>query len=270
MKLVAPTSLLLILYLSSCITTSLIPHPPTKWQPTKGTEFYEIAAAFNWKQRDSLFLELFENGSVPKKYFKFKPIRYTYTDSLQKKHTIKFFTAKDYAIIGSKQNWARVPLTPMAAQKMANNLHCFLPTRKLVDIIHQNAKVKLEPIPMYAFRDSTVTMWQHHLIIEGQRKGRTGLISGIKKDIVICSINALKNRQNRVAIYGWHKPDGNPIQPLYTGHVNWYADYSHGARMIYRKIKVDHKWIDYTTLLKDPLLLHAISDEEGEMMTQYQ
>ena len=52
-------------------------------------------------------------------------------------------------------------------------------------IFIKHAKVKLEPVPMYAFRDSTPTMWQHHLIIEGQRKGRKGLIAGIKKDVVI-------------------------------------------------------------------------------------
>ncbi len=44
---------------------------------------------------------------------------------------------------------------------------------------------KLPPVPMYAFRDSSVTMWQHHLIIEGQRKGKAGLIAGIKKDLVL-------------------------------------------------------------------------------------
>lgn len=269
MKRAAPPPLLVIIFLSSCISTKRIPHPPTNINPITGSEFYKTAASFNWQKRDSLFLELFENGSVPKNYFRFKTIRFNFTDSLQKKHTIQFFTAKDYALIGSKKDWARVPLTPIAAQKMADSMYCFLPTRKLVNIIHQHANVKLEPVPMYAYRDSTVTMWQHHLIIEGQKKGKRGLISGIKKDIVICSINALKNRENRVAIYGWHKSDGHPIQPLYTGHVNWYADYSHGARMIFRKIKVDHQWLDYTLLLKDPLLKYAISDEEGEMMMHY-
>ncbi len=38
---------------------------------------------------------------------------------------------------------------------------------------------------MYAFRDSTITMYQHHLIVEGQRKLRQGLIAGIKKDVVL-------------------------------------------------------------------------------------
>ncbi|MBK8139832.1 MAG: hypothetical protein IPK57_01615 [Chitinophagaceae bacterium] len=51
----------------------------------------------------------------------------------------------------------------------------------MADDIYKAAKVKLEPVPMYAFRDSTPTMWHHHLVIEGQRKGREGLIAGIKK-----------------------------------------------------------------------------------------
>ncbi|WP_204310148.1 hypothetical protein, partial [Enterobacter cloacae] len=84
----------------------------------------------------------------------------------------------------------------------------------------------LDPVPMYIFRDSTVTMWQHHLIIEGQRKNRKGLIAGIKKDVVITDLLTRSSKPNRVAIFGWHKPDGIPIQPLYTGHVNWYVDYS--------------------------------------------
>jgi len=44
-----------------------------------------------------------------------------------------------------------------------------------------------------------------------------------------------------VAIYGWHKLDGKPIQPLYTGHVDWYVDYSHGIRLVSRTIYIDNK-----------------------------
>lgn len=269
MKIASLFTIITLSLFTSCIGSFHIPHPPTHRNPTTGTAFYKTTTSFNWKQRDSLFLDLFRNGSIPKHYYHFKKIHIPYTDSLGNEHRIAFLTAKDYAMIGSKNDWARIPLTPIAAQIMADSLQCFLPTRKMVEIIHQHAKVKLEPVPMYAFRDSTVTMWQHHLIIEGQRKGKPGLISGIKKDIVICSINALKNKSNRVAIYGWYKSDGKPIQPLYTGHVNWYADYSHGARMVYRKIKVDGKWRDYTSILQDPLLRKALNDEEGEMMLRY-
>jgi hypothetical protein len=105
-------------------------------------------------------------------------------------------------------------------------------------------------------------MWHHHLIVEGQRKGRKGLIAGIKKDVVISSKVSRDTRPDREAIYGWHKPDGKPIQPLYTGHINWWVDYSHGIRLVYRHIKVNGKWMDYTAVLKDPVLQRLLCDEE--------
>ncbi|MCB0689748.1 MAG: hypothetical protein KDC53_24580, partial [Saprospiraceae bacterium] len=107
------------------------------------------------------------------------------------------------------------------------------------------ATVKLDPVPMYAYRDSTATMWQHHLIIEGQRKTKKGLIGGIKKYVVLSANIKRDPRGNRVAIYGWHRMDGILIQPLYVGHVNTYVDYSHGIRLVWRRMKVDGKWIDY-------------------------
>ncbi|MBC7874113.1 MAG: hypothetical protein H7Y01_08965, partial [Ferruginibacter sp.] len=116
-------------------------------------------------------------------------------------------------------------------------------------------------VPMYAFRDSTPTMWHHHLIVEGQRKRRKGLIAGIQKDVVISGKISRDGRPDRVAIYGWHQPDGKPIQPLYTGHINWWVDYSQGIRLVYRKIKVEGKWMDYIEVLKDARLQKLLCDE---------
>ncbi len=168
----------------------------------------------------------------------------------------------DYLSIGNDDDFARIPLTPMAAQQIADNFNCFLPTRKIVNDIYDQAKVKPEPVPMYAFRDSSVTMWHHHLIIEGQRKGKKGLIAGIKKDVVITEKLVTDGRANRVAIYGWHKLDGKPIQPLYTGHVNWYVDYSHGIRLVYRTIWVNKKPMDYIKVMQDAILQKLLCDEE--------
>ena len=132
----------------------------------------------------------------------------------------------------------------------------------MVDDIYNTAKIKLEPVPMYAFRDSTPTMWHHHLIIEGQRKGKKGLIGGIQKDVVISGKISRDPKMERVAIYGWHKLDGKPIQPLYTGHIYWWVDYSQGIRLVYRKIKVGRKWMDYTDVLNDPVLKDLLCDEQ--------
>ncbi len=39
-------------------------------------------------------------------------------------------------------DWARIPLTPMAAQVIADSFHCFLPTRKMVNDIYEQATRK--------------------------------------------------------------------------------------------------------------------------------
>ena len=227
------------------------------------TDLYATMAAWKWHQRDSLVKQEILSGNLPSFLKKLVRIRAEIKDSSNGiQHHIVYFVTPDYLSFGTDTDWARIPITPMAAQVIADSFHCFLPTRKMVDDIYRQAVVKLAPVPMYAFRDSTVTMWQHHLIIEGQRKGRKGLIAGIKKDVVISGKILQDTRPDRLAIYGWHKPDGKPIQPLYTGHINWWVDYSHGIRLVHRTVIVDGKEMDYEDVLKDPILCRLLCDED--------
>ena len=231
-------------------------------QRTGGNDFYKTVAVWKWAARDSLAVQEILAGNMPSFFKKFVAVTSSVTDSMGISHQAVFYVSPDYLSVGTDEDWARIPLTPMAAQKIADSFHCFLPTRKMVDLIYQQAAVKLEPVPMYAFRDSSVTMWQHHLIIEGQRKGRKGLIAGIKKDVVISGKISRDPKPGREAIYGWHQLNGKPIQPLYTGHINWWTDYSHGIRLIYRKIKVDGKEMDYTEVLKHVIFRNLLCDED--------
>jgi hypothetical protein len=251
-----------LLVLTSCQHVKQMNWPKNS-TTTTGSLFYSKAAAMNWQSRDSFVVKEILAGAVPGFLERFVPIKVEIKDSITGKiiHAT-YYVAPDYLSIGNNSDWARVNITPLAAQRIADSFDCFLPTRKMVDDIYRAASVKLEPVPMYAFRDSTPTMWQHHLIIEGQRKGRKGLIAGIKKDVVISGKISLDAKPNRVAIYGWHKMDGKPIQPLYTGHINWWVDYSQGIRLIYRKIKVDGHWMDYQEILADPKLCKLLCDEE--------
>ena len=258
-----------LFFLLGCRVTPSLPWPKQVGSPVSGTSFYQQAVAMKWKQRDSLAVSVMLAGNLPVFLKKFRPVYLSLADSGHVLIKATIYVAPDYVAIGTDEDWARIPLTPMAAQQIADRLQCFLPTRKLVDSIYRAAAVKLEPVPMYAFRDSTVTMWHHHLIIEGQRKGQKGLIAGIKKDVVISGKISRDARPNREAIYGWHKLDGKPIQPLYTGHINWWVDYSHGIRLIYRKIKVNGKWLDYEDLLKDSTLRHLLCDEPDCDFTRY-
>ncbi len=240
----------------------MINTPPRQSNVT-GSQFYKTAAAYNWQQRDSFVLKEILEGNLPSFLKKFIRVNVQFRDSVTGKiYRASYFVAPDYLSVGTDDDWARIAITPNTAQRIADTLDCFLPTKKISDDIYKAATIKLEPMPMYAFRDSTPTMYHHHLIIEGQRKGRKGLIAGIKKDVVISESISRDKRPNRVAIYGWHLPGGKPIQPLFTGHVNWYVDYSQGIRLVYRKIIVNGRWMDYREVLNDPVLKRMICDEE--------
>jgi len=253
----------------SCRVTRRVAFPEPRGGVLTGSGFYRTAAAYGWRARDSFAIDAFERGCVPGYLRRFVPVCSRWTDSTGGEWRAVFRVSRDYFMVGTDADRARVPLTPMAGQRIADALGCFLPTRRLVDLIDAQSRLRLEPVPMYAYRDSTVTMMQHDLIVEGQRRGRRGLVSGIKKDVVLCSEEALKGRSHRVAIYGWHRSDGRPIQPLYTGHVDGYVDYSHGIRFVCRRVRVNGRWMDYAVLMRHPLMRGLITDERGVMMERY-
>jgi hypothetical protein len=246
----------------SCSTTKTIDLPGRNSRAITGSEFYKQASSFSWQRRDSFVVNEILSGNVPTFLRKFKAVHTRMIGENGKIFNAIYYVSPDYLSIGSDIDWARINITPMAAQKIADSLVCFLPTRKMVDDIYKTAKIKLEPVPMTAFRDSSITMYQHHLIVEKQRRQRKGLIAGIKKDVVISGQIITDNKPNRVAIYGWHKIDGKPIQQLYSGHVNWYVDYSHGIRLIYCTIYVNKIPMDFEMVLKDKLLRKLLCDEE--------
>ena len=85
------------------------------------------------------------------------------------------------------------------------------------------------------------------------------MIAGIKKDVVMT--NRLKEKPNRVAIYGWHYPTGRPIQPLYVGHTHWHVDYSHGIRLMSRQVVVDDQPMQVRDVLRHKELCVLLSNE---------
>jgi hypothetical protein len=263
-------SLFLFIVFAACKSNQLLTTTQRKANAVKGSAFYKHVATMNWQQRDSFATAEILAGNIPSFLRTFVPVPVSITDSFNhKKISAVIYVTPDYLSVGANDDWARVPLTPMAAQQIADSLHCFLPTKKLVDDIYKAANVKLEPVPMFAYRDSAPTMYQHHLIIEGQRKLQKGLIAGIKKDVVLTEQLRQAGKQNKVAIYGWHYLTGKPIQPVYTGHVNWYVDYSHGIRLIYERIKVNGKWVHYTELANDPVLFRLLTDEPSFSFQRY-
>lgn len=225
--------------------------------PAAGSVFYLQAAAMGWKARDSMIVQWIKAGHVPGFLTRLVPLRVKVLAG-RSTVTVTFFVSPDYLSVGNDQDWARVSVTAKGALQVLSMLGCVAPTPRLVDLMYRQASVKLTPVPLYAHRDSTPIMWHHHLLVEGQRHLQKGLIAGIKKDIVFVNAKGDSILENRVGIYGWHKPDGLPIQPFYQGHVWWYTDYSHGLRLVSRQVKVGRKWTTIDALLKDSNLRSSL------------
>src|SRR5688572_29537410 len=117
--------LLLLLFIVSCDSTKRMQLPERKLSLT-GNDFYQKAFAMKWAARDSFAVKEVLSGNVPDFLKKFVAIDVSLTDSSLRK-TIKatYYVSPDYLSIGSNNDWARINITPIAAQKIADSLDCF-------------------------------------------------------------------------------------------------------------------------------------------------
>ena len=76
--------------------------------------------------------------------------------------------------------------------------------------------------------------------------------------VYVFLVHGLNTQPDRVAIYGWHYPSGQPIQPLSLVHEADYVDYSHGARLISRIAIVDGERVFYEADLSVDLELRVL------------
>jgi hypothetical protein len=226
-----------------------------------------------WKLEDAIAEAVLE-GNIPQELRSFRKIvfRTPVVDSveiLRKPHKVEIWVLPDYISIGTSDNFVRMPMGPLAAQRIADSLNCILPTTFLVDRIAEVSQGHLNIFPFRPLgsRNSQPIVYQdsNNAInalydAKGYKFGQ--FISGLKKDVVLTyKILTLPGNENRVAIYGWHLPNGKAKQPLHIKHGNFYADYSHGIRMIYRTIKVDGKEYDAREVLESPQLYRLLSNE---------
>jgi hypothetical protein len=235
--------------------------PPRKAGAETGSKFIERIEGLGRAAIDEEVIRAITAGNVPTHARKLVPI------SLSDGHGErgKLWVACDYLAVGSDEDFIRMPMTSAAAQRLANVLDASLPTPRLVDLIYEQAPAKLPPSyidggPTEGTLDDFLV---HHEKLEARRK-KAGyelgvLTAGHKKDIVLSA--RLAERDDRVAIYGWHKRDGEVIQPLSCKHSCRYADYSHGVRLVAQKLVVDGKPQRLSEVLADEALADLLSDE---------
>jgi hypothetical protein len=226
-----------------------------------GNAFLKSLEGFSRSEREDAVANEIIRGNFPQFLRKFKSVTLTGNDAAGKQTMAVVEVMPDYFAVGSDADFVRMPMDPRTACRIAEAFGCSLPTRKIVDAVYTSATVKLQPRPLTEARESLATFVQHNQIIESQRHGSAlgELVAGSKKDLVLS--NRLEEKADRVAIYGWHMPDGKPIQPLTVVHVNWYVDYSHGARLVKRQIIIDGKPHDLRAVLFSSKWSPLVSDE---------
>jgi hypothetical protein len=226
-----------------------------------GSEFIKSLARLSREEREAAIRRELFAGNMPSFLRKLRNVEVTAVGADSVKHTIAYDVMPDYLAIGSDDDFVRMPMIPYTAQDFCDAFGFVLPTRKMVNDIWAAATTHLDPRPLTIERESPLTFLQHHRIIEEQLKGveRGTFVAGIKKDVVVT--NKLMERPERVAIFGWHYTNGQPIQPLYTGHVDWYVDYSHGIRPVRRWMRVDGIMQPFEKILSDPQQSVLLSDE---------
>lgn len=217
------------------------------------------------RRRDAAVAEAILAGNFPEFQRRLVPVTLVGTTSGGARTRITLCVLPDYLALGHDGDFVRVPLGLPAASRIAERFGMLLPTARMVDAIHAQARVRLTPRPMTPGpqMESTAYLLRHNATLEAQRAragaGPGALIAGHKKDLVLT--NRLAERPGRVAIYGWHHPDGRPIQPLSTVHGAGYADYSHGVRLVGGTAFIDGRAADLRALLADPRHAAILSDE---------
>ena len=254
--------------------------PPRPANAPTGSQFINIITSMSLTERENWIFAQIASGNVPAWLRNLVPINISAVIG-GVTHTATYYVTPDYMAIGSDQDYFLEPMTPLLAQRVANLLHCTLPTRKMVNYNWTNAAVKLAPSPISPSPQMiTVPVFaQHNTAVMVQRDAVTNahplgaLVSGDKKDVIISALIytnfANTNITKPVVIYGWMYTDGTPIQPEYNGHEETYADYSHGIRMVQMAITVDGAPNTVTNILTSPVLWPLLSDEAGPILKPF-
>ena len=255
---------------SATSSPEFLTHPIFPLRPkgaASGSKIMQKISSLSLKQRENLLTAEILKGNVPE--FLRHPKKISISEWIDGKQIKgKLWTLPDYLAVGSDSDYVYVPLTPVTAQKLARKLGFTLPTGKIVDLIYRSAQTKLKPNYMHPGKAMTTTTYflKHSRKIQNQlaRSGRSGIIAGHKKDVVL-SKRLLKD-PSKVAIYGWHKLNGVPTQPLSTIHHKNYVDYSHGIRLIAGTIEIENRELPISFALKDRNYWRLVS-KEGTLST---
>lgn len=184
--------------------------------------------------------------------------------------------APNFFAVGDDGSPFFLPMWPTTAQKVADQFHAILPTKKIADAIYAAAQETVSIVtpgaPWYVagkpgdIGDSEA--W-YDAALRKRAQGAAGrfdkLVDGQSKNLIVSP----KDDGSRVRIYGARRPDGGyPLQGDSTKHAWNYLDYSHGTRLVSRNAVLNGQPIDLYTVFMDPKVSQLVSDD-GPFVPKY-
>lgn len=180
-----------------------------------------------------------------------------------RRHRVAFWVTPDYLSVGSDSDFFLVPLSARTGQRIADLVGASLPTPRMVDAIWKAAKVHLIPIRIPPDEHiNTVPYYErHNHMVQAERRlygAPPGtFVAGEKVDVVLTP--TIFEQPGKVAVYGWHFPNGRPIQRLVTLNGDSLITFSRGIRLVDHSVLVDGAERDLADVLRDPTLAPLLS-----------
>lgn len=220
--------------------------------------------------RDERILAELEEGNVPRFMRAFVAVPLADGDATATARRSEAWVLPDYLCIGTDDDFLRVPMLGPTAQRIADALGCVLPTPRVVDRIFGAAR-HLPPVALgagplmvssdaYRLQDERVEAARRKL---GIRAG--ALVAGHKKDIVVSA----RLSAGKLALYGFHRDDGDPVQPLSVVHSTKYVDYAQGVRLVHRAVRIEGRERSFGEVLGDTAEARWLSDEGPFALPRY-
>ncbi len=269
------TLVLLLLAALPVVSAQRLPLPERNPFSLTGSQLVPVLSPLTREAREERIFQEVLQGNVPAFLRQLVPITYSISGK-----SITVYVTPDYMALGSDDDYFLMPMGGPLAQRVANLLGCSMPTRPLVDRIYQAAPLRMaaQPISPSAEMITIPVFWQHRDLVWPVRQANLAshplgtLVGGHKKDVILSHKIYEELRTNvpkPVVIYGWNWADGSVIQPVYNGHVEWYADYSHGIRLVSDTVLVDSVVHSYRSLLMDASLFTLVSESKAMTKPYY-
>jgi hypothetical protein len=182
---------------------------------------------------------------------------------------LTLFVSPDYIGAGRGDQFLRTPLPAVSLQRVADAHGAVLPTARMVYLIYKSqtavriAFKGLSPQPGET-RHSTRLWLESNAFVEARRAGRTGLLVGHKKDVVVGPTQMA--RPTKVAIFGAWGTDGKMIQDLnVTSHSLGYCDYSQCGRLVRPVVLLNGVEWDMADVFRHPTYRLLLTGESGPL-----